>query len=424
MRANARGPASLGVIFGIVLLDLLGFGILIPQLGIYGVKFDASPFVVGLLLSVYSLMQLLFAPVLGRLSDRYGRRPVLLYSVAGSLAGYLLFAFARSLPLLFLARVVDGISGGNISTAQAYISDVTTKENRAKGMGMVGAAFGLGFILEPGIGGFLGALGGNLAIGLGAAALAAMNLVFAFFWLPESRQPGSAPATGKSLGGLGRVLRLPVLGLALGLFLLFTTAFSQMEGTFSVFLLIRHVAHAAEVGVGRDLFSLVPVATGPLLKEASWRAGFLFATVGVVSAIVQGGLIGRLRGRFGEGRLVVAGTLLTGAGLFLIPAMPAYGWLFLPMGLLAAGSGLTNPSMSAVVSLHAPPERQGEVLGAYQAMGSLGRIVGPALGGLLFTVEGPSLPYVVAGLMMAVGTVWAVLLARRLVQTAPPAEGP
>ncbi|HLL52367.1 MAG TPA: MFS transporter, partial [Myxococcaceae bacterium] len=339
MRANARGPASLGVIFGIVLLDLLGFGILIPQLGIYGVKFDASPFVVGLLLSVYSLMQLLFAPVLGRLSDRYGRRPVLLYSVAGSLAGYLLFAFARSLPLLFLARVVDGISGGNISTAQAYISDVTTKENRAKGMGMVGAAFGLGFILEPGIGGFLGALGGNLAIGLGAAALAAMNLVFAFFWLPESRQPGSAPATGKSLGGLGRVLRLPVLGLALGLFLLFTTAFSQMEGTFSVFLLIRHVAHAAEVGVGRDLFSLVPVATGPLLKEASWRAGFLFATVGVVSAIVQGGLIGRLRGRFGEGRLVVAGTLLTGAGLFLIPAMPAYGWLFLPMGLLAAGSG-------------------------------------------------------------------------------------
>jgi multidrug resistance protein len=424
MRANARGPASLGVIFGIVLLDLLGFGILIPQLGIYGVKFDASPFAVGLLLSVYSLMQLLFAPVLGRLSDRYGRRPVLLYSVAGSLLGYLLFAFARSLPLLFLARIVDGISGGNISTAQAYISDVTTKENRAKGMGMIGAAFGLGFILGPGLGGFLGALGGNLAIGLGAAGLAAVNLVFAFFWLPESRQPGSAPAAGKSLGGLGRVLRLPVLGLVLGLFLLFTTAFSQMEGTFSVFLLIRHVARAADVGVGRDLFSLVPVATGPLLKEASWRAGFLFATVGVVSAIVQGGLIGRLRGRFGEGRLVVAGTVLTCAGLFLIPVMPVYGWLFLPMCLLAAGSGLTNPSMSAVVSLHAPPERQGEVLGAYQAMGSLGRILGPALGGFLFTVEGPSLPYVVAGLMMAVGVVGAVLLARRLVQTVPPSAGP
>lgn len=378
----------------------------------------------GLLLSIYSVMQFLFAPVLGRLSDWRGRRPVLLYSLAGSMAGYLLFAFARSLPVLFLSRVVDGVSGGNISTAQAYIADITTPENRAKGMGMIGAAFGLGFILGPGIGGFLGALGGNLAIGLAAAGLSGLNLAMAFFLLPESHPPGSAPAreaVRRSLG-LARALGLPVVGLALGVFLVATTAFSQMEGTFSIFLLVRHVAHQT-VAVSRNLFALAPMANDALIKESSLRAGFIFAAVGVVSSLVQGGLIGRLRPRLGEARLVAAGTFLTLLGLGGIPLAPTYGWLFVPMTLLAFGAGLTNPSMSALVSLHAPKAHQGEVLGAYQAMGSLGRILGPAIGGLLFTVEGAALPYQTAAGMMALCFAGALALARRTGR-APESESP
>ncbi|HYX92832.1 MAG TPA: MFS transporter, partial [Myxococcaceae bacterium] len=220
-RANAR----LGVLFLVAFLDLLGFGILIPQLGIYAVKFQAAPFTVGLLLSVYSLMQLLFAPLLGRLSDRVGRRPVLLYSIAGSAAGYVLFGLAQSLGLLFLSRIIDGISGGNISTAQAYVSDVTTGEDRARGMGIIGAAFGLGFILGPALGGVLGAAWGNLGIGLFAAALSAINWVLAFVLLPESRRPGTVTRT-RSVAPALPMLKVPVVGLGLVLFLVFTTAFS------------------------------------------------------------------------------------------------------------------------------------------------------------------------------------------------------
>lgn len=413
---SGRAP-SLGIIFGIVLIDLLGFGLVIPQLGIYGIRFHASPFMVGLLLTVYSLMQLLFAPVLGGLSDRVGRRPVLLVSLAGSLAGYLLFAFSRSLPVLFLSRVVDGISGGNISTAQAYISDITTPENRAKGMGMIGAAFGLGFILGPGVGGLLGAWGGNLAIGLAAAALCAANLVLAFFRLPESRSPG-APVSKvgqKSIAAMGEVMHGGAVTSLLIITLLFVTAFSQMEGTFSVFLLIRHVAGGA-VQLSRSLFTVHADVAGPAMASAQLKTGAILAMVGVVSSIVQGGLIGRLRKRFGERKLVIAGTVLTAVGMALIPAAPSFAALFGPMGLVALGSGLFNPSISSLVSLRADPERQGAAMGAFQAMSSLGRILGPAIGGLLFTVQGPSAPY--AGAAVVIGA--AVFLAVGLRAAPPP----
>src|SRR5437868_4588651 len=190
MTGGAAQRAPLRVIFGIVALDLIGFGILIPQLGVYGVKFGASPFMVGLLLSVYSLMQLLCAPVLGRLSDRYGRRPVLLLSLAGAVLGYLLFAVAHSLLVLFLARVVHGACGGNISTAQAYVADVTRPEERARGMGMIGAAFGLGFILGPALGGVLShGSHPQVAVGLAAAGFSLLDLLLAAALLKESLTP-------------------------------------------------------------------------------------------------------------------------------------------------------------------------------------------------------------------------------------------
>jgi len=403
-----RGGRPLAIIFGIVALDLLGFGIVIPQLGIYAVEYQASPFVVGLLLSSYSVMQLLGAPLLGRISDAVGRRPVLLISLAGSVAGYLLFGFAHSLPLLFLSRIVAGLAGGNISTAQAYVSDVTAPEERARGMGIIGAAFGIGFVLGPAAGGALGSYGGERAVGLGAAALSLLSLAFALAFLPESRRPGSEPARREKLSAVRQALREPGLGLVLVAFFLFITAFAQMEGTFSVFLLSQHIAGGAHRVAGGLLVAL-PRVDDPIAREASWKAGLLFGVVGVVSAAVQGGLIGRLRRRFGEGRLARAGIAFTAIGLVLIPAAPVYAALFAPMAILALGSGLANPSLSALASLRAPRERQGEALGAYQAMGSLGRILGPILGGAVFDVGGPSAPYLVAAGMM----VLALAVARR-----------
>ncbi|MFY2557680.1 MFS transporter [Corallococcus terminator] len=407
--------ASLRVVFGIVSLDLIGFGILIPQLGVYGVKFGASPFTVGLLISVYSLMQLVAAPVLGRLSDRYGRRPVLLLSQVGSLAGYVLFALADSLPLLFLARVIDGISGGNIATAQAVVADITRPEERARGMGVIGAAFGLGFVLGPALGGFLGAWGGNLAIGLFAAGLVAVNLVCTWFFLPESRVEGGPEGHVRTLKGAVQALRLPVVARCLVLMLLFTTAFSQMEGTFSVYLLTRFLS-LGPVALEGGMF-LHPVVTDvAVLREASLRAGWLFAVVGVLSALVQGGVVRRLVGGEGgggsgrEAQVAMAGFAVTALGLALLPVAPTYGWLFPVMGLLAVGSALTHPCLSALVSLHAPPHRLGAALGGFQAAGSLGRILGPALGGWLFTRLGPGAPYGTAAGMLVVGVVVAASL--------------
>ncbi len=421
MESPSGRPASLGVIFSIVVLDLIGFGILIPQLGVYGVKFGASPFAVGLLVSVYSLMQLLFAPVLGKLSDRYGRRPVLLGSLVGSLVGYLLFAFAGTLPLLFLARIIDGVSGGNVSTAQAYVADVTTPQTRARGMGLVGAGFGIGFILGPALGGFLGAWGGNLAIGLFAAGLSALNLGLVWGWLPESRRPGAgrAEAPERTARAVGAALSLPVVGRCLLLVLLFTTAFAEMEGTFSVYLLSRFLS-GGPVALEGGLFVLSARADEAVLSEASLRAGWLFAVVGVLSAAIQGGLVRKLAGlwpRRGppqeprpgqEARMVVAGFFVTALGLGALPFAPSYGWLFPVMGLLAVGSALVNPSLSALVSLHARPERLGGALGAYQSFGALGRILGPAMGGLLFAGFGPEAPYGSGALLMGVGGMLAV----------------
>jgi multidrug resistance protein len=412
--------APLRLVFSIVLVDLVAFGIVIPQLGIYGVKFRATPLEIGLLLSVYSLMQFISAPVLGRISDRHGRRPVLLYSVLGSFVAALLFALAGSFELLFLARVVDGLSGGNIATAQAYVADVTAPEDRARGMGMVGAAIGLGFVLGPAIGGVLGAWGGNFAIGLGAAAFAGTNLVLAYFLLPESLNASSSRAVTRGLATVWPQLRVPVVGLVLLVYLLFTVAFAEMEGTFSVFIIERFIEPGVTVGL-RNVLSLSRELDPELLRRASLKVGALFGAVGLVMVVVQGGLVGRLKRAFGEPALAVSGALLAALGLFLLPAAPSYGWVFVPMALLAAGSGLATPSLSALVSLHCPADRRGETLGAFQSMGSMGRIIGPALGGLLFTLAGTRVPYLVAAALMGVSAGLAVRLASRVAREARPA---
>ena len=354
------------VIFITVFIDLVGFGIVIPVLPFYaeGTKFGATPSQVGLLFASYSVMQLVFSPVLGRLSDKYGRRPILLISLLGTSLGFLILGFATTLTMLFFGRIIDGISGGNISTAQAYIADVTTRENRAKGMGLIGAAFGLGFVFGPAIGGVLSRWGINVPF-LFAGGLALANVVLLYFTLPETvtkdHPARVSAATGRGLHQLISSLRNPRLGFVLTIYFLSIVAFSIMTATFSLFMMFR---------LGYDAF----------------HNGWVFAFVGVISAIIQGGLIGKLVKRFGEPTLVIVGAILFTTSLLLIPFVTPAAGLAALLGLgamTAIGQALSAPSLSSLASKSASAGEQGGVLGVTQSVASLARAVGPSLAAVL-----------------------------------------
>ena len=355
------------VIFITVFIDLLGFGIVIPVLPFYaeGTRFNATPRTVGLLFASYSIMQLIFSPVLGRLSDKHGRRPVLLLSILGTSLGFLILGLANTLLLLFVGRIIDGISGGNISTAQAYIADITTKENRAKGMGMVGAAFGLGFVFGPAIGGLLSPWGINVPF-LFAAGLAFANAILLYFTLPETVTKNH-PARVSAAGGRGwaqlvRSLTQPRLGFVLMIYFLFIVAFSIMTTSFSLYTMFRF---------GYD----------------AQHNGYLFAYVGIIAVIIQGGLIGRLVKRFGELPLVIAGALFFAASLFAVPFVgPATGGLLALLiggGVFSMGNSLATPALTSLASKSVGPAEQGSVLGVTQSVASLARVVGPTLAAIL-----------------------------------------
>jgi DHA1 family tetracycline resistance protein-like MFS transporter len=354
------------VIFITVFIDLIGFGIVIPVLPYYaeGTRFGATPREVGLLFASYSIMQLVFAPVLGRLSDKHGRRPVLLISLLGTSIGFLILGFAGSLWMLFLGRIIDGVSGGNISTAQAYIADVTTKENRAKGMGLIGAAFGLGFVFGPAIGGILSRWGINVPF-LFAGGLAFANVILLYFTLPETVTPDHparvSAASGRGWRQLLNSLRQPRLGFVLTIYFLSIVAFSIMTTTFSLFMMFR---------LGYD----------------AWQNGWIFAFVGIISACIQGGLIGRLVKRFGEPLLVISGALLFSMSLFLIPFVgPGTGLIsILAIGAaFSIGNALSGPSLTSLASRSADASEQGSVLGVTQSVASLARAIGPSMAAFL-----------------------------------------
>ncbi len=357
------------VVFLTVFIDLVGFGIVIPLLPLYAKTHAPSPAVLGLLMATFSAMQFLFAPILGRLSDRFGRRPIVLFSLAGTVGSYLLFAFAHTMPGLFASRLLAGVTGGNIAAAQAIIADVTPKEERARGMALVGMAFGLGFIFGPAIGGFAVRLG-EAGPGLAAAALSALALVWAFFRLPETRPAGAPPrsTTLLPLAALARTFRRPGIGVFLLLSALTTTAFANFEGTFSLFLSMT--------------FSLPPE-----------KVAGAFVAVGVLGVLVQGGLIRPLVKRFGELRVLVGGTALVLAGFLALLGAGTLSTLVPAVGVLGVGIGITNPALSGLVSRRSAASEQGEVLGAFQSMASLGRVVGPFWGASAFLRFGPVGPF-------------------------------
>jgi DHA1 family tetracycline resistance protein-like MFS transporter len=365
----------LRIVFLTVFIDLLGFGIVIPLLPLYAEKYHPSPLAFGLLMSSYSAMQFVFGPLLGRLSDRYGRRPVIIFSLLGTVIGYLLFAFARSLPMLFVARLLPGATGGNIGTAQAVIADSTTPAERSRGMAMVGIAFGLGFIFGPAIGGFSVHLGES-APGLFAAALSAIACLWAFFRLPETRPGGRATPNAPlfATGSLLRAFRRPEIGALMLLSFVTTTAFANFESTFAQFLSLR-------------------LGTGP--STVAW----FFVFVGVCSVVVQGGLVRRLVPRFGEARLVMAGCVLLIAGFLLLRLGTTVPRLLAAIAVIALGIGVTTPTLSSLVSRRTAATEQGEVLGAYQSMASLGRVFGPFAGENLYLRVGPDAPHWAAAVL-------------------------
>lgn len=370
----------------VVFLDLLGFGIVIPLLPFYAETFGASPLEVTLLMSVYSLGQFLCAPLWGAVSDRVGRRPVLLATIAASVLCLAGFAAARSVAALFLFRALHGIAASNVSTAQACVADLTAPEDRAKGMGLIGAAFGVGFTLGPFLGGEAARFGFSVPIWF-AAGLSALNLVLAWRFLPETVRPGTRRPRPIDPRDFFRVCVHPVVGLLVVLTFATTIAFSMMESTFALF-----AGHVRGLG---------PAAVGRLLGVA-----------GLAMIIVQGRLVGPLARRFGERVLVVAGLAVFAASLALLPhAPPAVPILLVFVGM-AVGQGVAGPSLQALVSRGVGEEEQGFVLGTNQSMSALARAVGPGLAGLLFE-RSPAAPFHAASAVLVAGVVLALAAVRR-----------
>jgi len=396
----ATGFSPHVVIFFTVFIDLLGFGIIIPLLPFYAETFGATGLLVGLLSASFSLMQFLFAPVWGRLSDRIGRRPVILIGLFGSFASYLIFGLARSLAVLFLARMCAGIAGANISTAQAFIADTTTPEHRAKGMGLVGAAFGLGFIFGPAVGGFLSQWG-YATPAFFASALSLGNFCAAVFLLPESRpiaarRAAQTAAPAGRLEALRRALARPHLPMLLLVYFIVIAAFSGFEATFALFSERRFSFTASTIG-------------------------YVFAFVGIVLSVIQGTIVGRTVRRVGEHRVVPIAILFLALGLGLIPLSRTVPVLIAACGLLAVGMGFNSPSIVSLISRLSSADEQGGVLGVSQSLASLARVLGPAWGGFTFDRFGIEVPYVLASVVMLIACLLSVIGLRhvRLDHTAP-----
>ncbi len=371
---------GLPVVYLTVFIDLVGFGIILPQLPYYAEAFGATGVWVGALLTAYSATQFLGASFLGRLSDRIGRRPVLLASLAGSAVSLVLSGLATSLATLVLARALAGLFGGSIAAAQAYVADSTTLEERARYMGFLGASIGLGFVLGPALGSGLARYGFGTAAFV-AAGLAAANLVFGLFRLPETHGPERRhlPASRPDLSHLVAALRHPSMGRLLAATFLATLAFVAMEATFA--LLAEH------------RFGLDPA-----------RLGLVFTYVGVVIVVVQGGLVGPLAARFGERALAVAGALLMAVGLGALPAAPGLPGVLVLLGLLAAGQGLTSPMLSTLLSRAADEDEQGGTLGLGQSLAAAARAIGPLGAGWLFD-RAMGAPYAASAAVMVVAAV-------------------
>jgi len=384
-----KDRSALGILFLVVFIDLLGFGMVIPVMPLYAEELGAPKAWIGLLLTGYSAMQFVFAPIWGRLSDRLGRRPMLLASIAMTAVGFVGYALAPTFAWLLASRLFAGAATANLAIARAYVADVTTPETRAKGMGIIGASFGLGFILGPFIGGVLSTYVSVSAPGYAAAILASLNGVAAWFILPEPPARVKAPQRPRFAAITGE-LRHPGIRRVLLTSLVTILAFSALEATFSL--------------IANDVFALDR-------KNVNW----LFAYIGVLAVVVQGGLIGPLPRRFGEVRLLVAGLVMQAVTFALLPYAGSTVGLLVVLAPLSLGSGISNPSLSSLLSRMAHRDDQGGTLGIGESVSAMGRIIGPETGTFTYEHVSPAFPYVAGGALMAVAAaVAATLLTARV----------
>ncbi len=372
------------VLFLIVVIDLIGFGMIIPLLPFFAEHFNATPAQVGFLMAIYSVTQFISAPLWGYLSDKYGRKPILIGTMIGAAFGYVWLGFAETLVALFAARAFGGLMAGNIATAFAYAADVTSKEDRAKGMGLMGAAFSIGFILGPAFGGILaGADPMNADYqtpSFVAAALSATAFLSGLIFLKESlpaetrAKARSAERTGR-LAALTECLKAPGIGIFFLFSFLSVFVFAGLEATFAMW--------------SRRQFGWGPE-----------QNGYLFAFIGVITAIVQGGLIGRLSRRFGVENLIAAGSLLLALGLAAIPFSATVPMLMGAMLVAGVGFGIVSPALNTAISLRGADETQGRLMGATRSVTTMSRITGPAIAGMIFASFGLHSPYVLGAVIM------------------------
>ncbi len=442
---------SLLIIFLTVFIDLVGFGIVLPMLPLYSKEFGASGLAAGGIVASYSLMQFIFSPIWGRLSDRVGRRPVLLVSTAGACISYFVFAIGcveKSVLLLLASRLAAGVCGANLSVASAYIADISPPEDRSKRMGLIGMAFGLGFIFGPVLGALSAGWLGVAGPGWVASAICGFNLILAFFILGESRKPESKPAeAAPRLSQLGKVLKRPQLGYLIGIFFLATFCFTCFESTFAVlfagtkerpgnFQFVQEVDLPKGEGVRWEVNDGDEVRKGDLLAVSKSKNGetlraptagrldrledssaqinttktkayWLMAFCGFIGAIVQGGCIGPLVKFFGEKKLIVIGISCVGLSLAFIPYCThdiGLAYLMIMLALFAVSSSLYRAPTFGLISLNASAEEQGEVMGITQSVGSLARIIGPlfALGLMDIRIDLPYLICAVIAILAAI----------------------
>ena len=398
--------SPLAVVVAIVLVDLLGFSIVMPLLAPFAKEYRFTDRQIGLLLAAYPMCQLVSGPILGRLSDRYGRRPLLIISQAGTAISFLILGLSRDYTTMLLARMLDGASGGNILVAQAYVADVTKPENRARGLGLIGMAFGIGFVIGPLLGGLLVSLPVAPEWRLRVPFLVAAGFSTIAFMLVLTRLPESLPADLAarqisrvvSWRGLVETVTHPLVGMLVGVGTLSVLAFASLEGTFSLFL--------------RDRMSWGPA-----------RAAFAFAFLGLVSAVVQGGLIKRLVPRYGESRLAVVGIVGLATGLALIALASTVPTLMLAIMIVAIGQGLVSPTVSGLLSRITPAGDQGAIFGTLSSAQTVARMISYYVANLLFARVAPSAPYWEGSMvaLLAIGIAWVV---GRRVNAKAPAIGP
>lgn len=370
----------------IVFIDLLGFSLIIPLLPYYAKTFNASATVIGLLLASYAAAQLIGAPLLGRASDKYGRRPILLISVLGTFLGFLLFGFSNSLSMLFASRILQGITGGNLSVAQAYITDVTDTKSRNRGLGLIGAAFGLGFIIGPALGGILSGI--NLHIpAFVAASLSFINLLLILLWLPESLTPekriqasGSRPAI--TLNAFLQALRRPLSGPLLITRFFYGLAFAILQSIFSLFVLER--------------FDMNVTTTGLVLTY-----------VGVVSVFTQAWLVGKLSQHFPDQKLIISGIVIMTFGLAAWAFAPTVALMVLSVTPIALAGGMLNTILSSALTKTVEPQEVGGILGLSTSIESFTRVLSPLLGGYLLDKVATWAPGGFSAVLMVVTLIYA-----------------